>query len=57
MPPSRIQPGTLIQNTDDVYISWNNIQQTITPADPSVLREITRNETLARNERRAFSNQ
>ena len=56
MPLSRIQPGTSIQNTDDVYICWGNIQQTITPTDPSVLREITRQQTLARKERRSLRN-
>ena len=57
MPPSRVQPGTAIQDTDDVYISWNHIQQSINPPDPAVLREITRQETLARKERRALRNQ
>ena len=54
MPPSRIQPGAAIQDTDDVYICWDNIQQTINPPDQAVLREVTRQETLARNERRAL---
>ncbi len=56
MPLSRIQPGTAIQVTDDVYICWGNIQQTINPTHPSVLREITREETLARKQRRALRN-
>lgn len=57
MPPSRAQPGIAIQGTDDVYIGWDNIQETITPTDPVELREITTRETLARNERRALRNQ
>jgi hypothetical protein len=56
MPPSRVQPGTAIQDTDDVYVSWDIIQQSINPPDPAVLREITRQETLARKERRAIRN-
>jgi hypothetical protein len=57
MPPSRAQPGIAIQGTDDVYIGWDNIQETITPTDPVELREITTRKTLARNERRAPRNQ
>ncbi len=57
MPNPRVQPGIAIQDTDDVYVSWGNIQQTIIPTDPSVLQEITRGETLARKERRARRNQ
>jgi hypothetical protein len=49
MPSSRVR-------VDDVYVSWDNIQQTITPTDPSELRELTRQETLARKERRALRN-
>jgi hypothetical protein len=52
MPPSRIQPGDAMQGSEDVYISWENIQQTINPNHPDVLREITRQETLAKNKRR-----
>lgn len=50
MPFSRAQPGISIQDTDDVYVSWD---VTINPTDPFVIAEITRQETLARNERRA----
>jgi hypothetical protein len=56
MPPLRVQPGTAIQDTDDVNVSWDIIQQSINPPDPAVLREITRQETLARKERRALGN-
>jgi hypothetical protein len=54
MPNSRVQPGIAIQDTVDVYVSWGNIQQTIIPTDLSVLHEITRQETIARKERRAI---
>ena len=54
MPTLRIQPGIAIQDTDDVYVTWDNIQQTINPTEPSVLREITRQETKTRNDRRAL---
>jgi hypothetical protein len=36
MPPSRMQPSTAIQDTDDVYFSWVIIQQSINPPDPAV---------------------
>ena len=53
MPPSRIQPGIPIHGSDDVFISWENIQQTINPTPPEIFREITRQETEARKQRRA----
>ena len=54
MPPSRIQPGTPpTHGSDDVFISWTHIQQTINPTPPEILREITRQETEARKQRRA----
>ena len=45
MPPSRIQPGIPIYGSDDVFISWTHIQQTINPTPPEILKEITRQET------------
>ena len=57
MPTSRVQPGIAIQDSDDVYVSWSNIQQTIAPTDPSMLQNITRQETQVRKERRALRNQ
>ena len=53
MPPSRLQPGTAIHDSDDVFISWENIQQTINPTPPEILKEITRQETESRKQRRA----
>jgi hypothetical protein len=54
MPASRSQYGTIIEGTDDVYISWAKIQQTINPTNPDVLKEITRKETLIKNKRRSL---
>jgi hypothetical protein len=53
MPPSRFQPGTTIHGSDDVFISWENIQQTIDPTPPEILKEITRQETEEKKKRRA----
>jgi hypothetical protein len=35
-----MQQGISIAESNDVYISWLNIQQTITPVDPEVRRQI-----------------
>lgn len=53
MPPHRVQPGVAIASSDDVFISWENIQLTTAPVDPAVLKEANSQETLARKLRRA----
>jgi hypothetical protein len=53
MSDSRIQPGTTIHASDDAFISREFIQQTINPIPPEILKEIARQETEARKQRRA----
>lgn len=51
--PSRIQQGISIAESNDVYISWLNIQQTITPVDPEVRRQINDISRKKQKDRRA----
>jgi hypothetical protein len=53
MPLSRIQKGIPIAGSNDVYISWLNIQQTITPVDPEVLRQMNGESRRKQRNRRA----
>ena len=53
MPPSRIQQGIPIAESNDVYISWLDIQQTITPVDTEVLLQINGESRIRQKNRRA----
>jgi hypothetical protein len=53
MPHSRIQQGIPIPGSNDVYISWLDIQKTITPVDTEVLLQINGVSTIRQKNRRA----
>ncbi len=53
MPAKRYQEGCLIPNSSDVFISWDDVQQTINPTDPATLRTIAQDKTRKQKQRRA----
>jgi hypothetical protein len=54
MPEKRRQKGTSsIPGSSDVYISWLEVQQTVNPTDPAILKAMSKDKTMKAKARRS----